>query len=188
MIEETEAGEDQSIADPSRNPSSDPSPELSKEAEHEQATRMAARALSRARSSGQKAGPRGGRDRKRGGGASSRDPQLVGSVVEDFLAESGWEGSAALARLAASWPEVVGPDVAAHVVVESWADGEVVLRADSTAWATQVRLLTDSLRRQIEQAVGEGLVRGITVRGPDAPSWRAGPRVVKGRGPRDTYG
>ena len=163
----------------------DASPEPSKEAAQEQATRVAARALSRARSSGQKAGPRGGRRRS---SASSRDPQLVGSVVEDFLAESGWERSAALARLAASWPEVVGPDVAAHVVVESWTDGELVLRADSTAWATQVRLLTDSLRRQIEQAVGEGLVGGITVRGPDAPSWRAGPRVVKGRGPRDTYG
>lgn len=165
----------------------DTSQELSKEASEEQAKRVAARALSRARNSGNKAGSRGGRGRQRSG-ASSRDPQLVGSVVEDFLAETGWEGSAALARLAASWPEVVGPDVAAHVVVESWTDGELVLRADSTAWATQVRLLTDSLRRQIEQAVGEGLVRGITVRGPDAPSWRAGPRVVKGRGPRDTYG
>ena len=165
----------------------DTSQELSKEASEEQAKRVAARALSRARNSGNKAGLRGGRGRQRSG-ASSRDPQLVGSVVEDFLSETGWEGSAALARLAASWPEVVGPDVAAHVVVESWTDGELVLRADSTAWATQVRLLTDSLRRQIEQAVGEGLVRGITVRGPDAPSWRAGPRVVKGRGPRDTYG
>ena len=182
-MEETETGEEEPIADPAP----EPSPELSKEAEHEQAKRVAARALNRARSSGQKAGSRGSRTRRRGG-SSSRDPQLVGSVVEDFLAESGWEASAALARLAASWPEVVGPDVAAHVAVESWTDGEVVLRADSTAWATQVRLLTDSLRRQIEQAVGEGLVRGITVRGPDAPSWRAGPRVVKGRGPRDTYG
>ena len=167
--------------------SADTSLEMSKEAAEEQAKRVAARALSRARNSGSRADARGSRGRRRSG-ASSRDPQLVGAVVEDFLAESGWEGSAALARLAASWPEVVGPEVAAHVVVESWTDGEVVLRADSTAWATQVRLLTDSLRRQIEQAVGEGLVRGITVRGPDAPSWRAGPRVVKGRGPRDTYG
>ncbi len=179
--------EEKGIEEGDTEQSADASPEMSKQASKDQAARVAARALSRARTSGSKARSRGGRGRQRSG-ATSRDPQLVGSVVEDFLAENGWEGSAALARLAASWPEVVGPDVAAHVVVESWTDGEVVLRADSTAWATQVRLLSDSLRRQIEQAVGEGLVRGVTVRGPDAPSWRAGPRVVKGRGPRDTYG
>ena len=108
--------------------------------------------------------------------------------MENFLAEQGWQGSAALAQLAESWAEVVGPEVAAHVVIESWSDGELVLQADSTAWATQVRLLSDSLRRQVGQVVGPDLVHTITVNGPRAPSWRAGPRVVKGRGPRDTYG
>ena len=151
------------------------------------AMRVAARAFSRARRSGNKADKRGKTGRRTKSG-SARDPQLIGSAVEDFLAENGWQGSAALARLSDSWADVVGPEVAEHVVVESWTDGELVLRADSTAWATQVRLLSDSLRRQIDQAVGEDLVRSVTVRGPDAPSWRAGPRVVKGRGPRDTYG
>ena len=108
--------------------------------------------------------------------------------MDDFLTEHGWQGPTALARLAESWKDVVGADVAAHVVVESWTDGELVLRADSTAWATQVRLLSDTLRRQIHQAVGEDLVSKVSVLGPTAPSWRAGPRVVKGRGPRDTYG
>lgn len=150
---------------------------------NEDAMRVAARALGRARTSG-------GKRRVRRGppSGSSRDPESVGSAVEDFLAEQGWQGSAALARLAESWADVVGPDLAAHVVVESWTDGELVLRADSTAWATQVRLLADSLRRQVTEAVGEDLVTTITVKGPDAPSWRSGPRVVRGRGPRDTYG
>ncbi len=149
------------------------------------AMRVAARALGRARSSGGKSTKRTRTSNRSG---SSRDPELVGSLVEGFLAEQGWQGSAALAQLAESWSQVVGPEVAAHVVIESWTDGELVLRADSTAWATQVRLLTDSLHRQITEVVGQNLVSGITVRGPDAPSWRAGPRVVKGRGPRDTYG
>jgi predicted nucleic acid-binding Zn ribbon protein len=154
-------------------------------ASSEDAMRVAARALGRARASGAKSSRRKQRGTRSG---SSRDPELVGSAVEDFLAEQGWQGSAAMARLAESWAEVVGPEVAAHVTVESWTDGDLVLRADSTAWATQVRLLNDSLRRQVAQAVGEGLVHSITVKGPDAPSWRAGLRVVKGRGPRDTYG
>lgn len=155
------------------------------EPSNDEAMRVAARALGRARSSGAKSTVRKRRSANPG---SSRDPQLVGSAVEGFLAEQGWQGSAAMARLVDSWADVVGPEVAAHVAVESWAEGQLVLRADSTAWATQVRLLSDSLRRQVAQAVGEELVQSITVKGPDAPSWRAGPRVVKGRGPRDTYG
>ena len=156
-----------------------------KGASSEDAMRVAARALGRARAGGGKSSHRKQRGSRSG---SSRDPELVGSAVEGFLAEQGWQGSAAMARLAESWADVVGAEVAAHVTVESWTEGELVLRADSTAWATQVRLLSDSLRRQVAHAVGEELVGTITVKGPDAPSWRAGPRVVKGRGPRATYG
>lgn len=165
--------------------SNDPTDEVPTETSDDEAMRVAARALGRARSSGQKSNRRPQRGTRSG---SSRDPELVGSAVEDFLAGQGWQSSAAMARLVESWADVVGPDVAAHVVVESWTEGELVLRADSTAWATQVRLLGNALRRQVAQAVGEELVHSITVKGPDAPSWRAGPRVVKGRGPRDTYG
>ena len=156
----------------------------------DEAMRVAARALGRARRSGGSpsatSSSRSSRGKKRAG--SSRDPELIGSVVEGFLAEQGWQASAVMANLVESWAQVVGPEVATHVVIESWMDGELVLRADSTAWATQVRLLTDALRHQVGDAVGPDLVRSITVKGPDAPSWRAGPRVVKGRGPRDTYG
>jgi predicted nucleic acid-binding Zn ribbon protein len=152
---------------------------------HDEAMRVAARALGRARSSGAKGTPRSSRRTRSG---STRDPQLVGDAVEELLAEQGWQGSAALARLTQSWAEVVGPEVAEHVKVESWTEGTLVLRADSTAWATQVRLLLGDLRRQVAEVVGPGTVQDVIVKGPDAPSWRAGPRVVKGRGPRDTYG
>ena len=79
-------------------------------------------------------------------------------------------------------------DLAAHVVPESFDDGRLLLRAESTAWATQVRLLLPQLRRTIDRAVGAGVVADISVVGPQAPSWKAGPRRVAGRGPRDTYG
>jgi predicted nucleic acid-binding Zn ribbon protein len=88
----------------------------------------------------------------------------------------------------ARWPQVVGADLADHVVPESFTDGQLILRADSTAWATQVRLLLPQLRTEIDREVGRGLVADISVVGPQAPSWVAGPRRVAGRGPRDTYG
>jgi len=161
--------------------------------------RAATRAFQRARSSGvSSAGasagnPPGrkskGRSKPSGTQASkSGDPTLMSTALAEFLSHQGWEDDAARAGLFEQWPEIVGEDVAEHVHVESWNDGQLVLRADSTAWATQVRLLTASLLERVRAALGPDVVESVQVKGPQAPSWRAGPRVVKGRGPRDTYG
>jgi predicted nucleic acid-binding Zn ribbon protein len=83
---------------------------------------------------------------------------------------------------------VVGRDIAEHVRPVSFADGELSLEAESTAWATQVRLLLPQVHRAVDERVGKGVVTAIRIRGPQAPTWTAGPRRVKGRGPRDTYG
>jgi len=156
-----------------------------------EAERMAARALRRVSSSGS-AKSRSSRGAKtpthnRPLGAY-RDPREVGAILDTFLSEQGWQSTSAIAAISASWPQIVGPEVAEHVQVESVVDGQLRLVADSTAWATQVRLLADTVLAQVHEAVGSQTVDAISVRGPNAPSWRAGPRVVKGRGPRDTYG
>ena len=63
------------------------------------------------------------------------------------------------------------------------------MRADSTAWATNLRLLAPSIVARLNEQLGEGTVLRIVVKGPDAPSWKHGRRSVRdGRGPRDTYG
>ena len=67
-------------------------------------------------------------------------------------------------------------------------DGELTVQAESTAWATQLRLLQRQILKKIADGVGNDVVRKIKVQGPAAPSWRHGPRHVSGRGPRDTYG
>ena len=120
--------------------------------------------------------------------SSDRDPALLGDAVDRLLAEKGWTAASAAATVQTMWPQIVGADLAGHVTPESFADGRLLLRAESTAWATQVRLLLPQLRQAIERAVGTGVVADISVVGPQAPSWTAGPRRVPGRGPRDTYG
>jgi predicted nucleic acid-binding Zn ribbon protein len=65
------------------------------------------------------------------------------------------------------------------------------LLAESSAWATQLRLLTRTLMARLKEQVGEGVVTSVVVRGPAQPDWRKGGRRVQGpgaRGPRDTYG
>ncbi len=87
------------------------------------------------------------------------------------------------------WDLIVGTDVAAHCTPERYADSELVVRADSTAWATQMRLLASTVVRRLNMDLGDGAITRIQVLGPVAPSWRRGPRSVRnGRGPRDTYG
>ena len=117
-----------------------------------------------------------------------RDPQLLAAAVPAFMAEQGWEQVQASALLIGQWTQIVGQDLAQRVQPESLVDGLLTLRAESTAWATQVRLLLPHLRATIDGHVGPGVVTEIRVQGPQPPSWVRGPRRVKGRGPRDTYG
>jgi predicted nucleic acid-binding Zn ribbon protein len=129
-----------------------------------------------------------------GSGPDGRDPQLFGTSIERMLRERGWEQPTAVGGLTGRWAEIVGPDVAEHVVPETFepaSDGPgllLVLRADSSAWAYTMRNLLPDLRRRIDHELGAGAVRDITVLGPAAPSWKHGRFHVKGRGPRDTYG
>ena len=86
------------------------------------------------------------------------------------------------------WAEIVGPELAAHTRPDGFADGELTVAADSTAWATQVRLLAATLVRRLNTELGDGAVRRVKVRGPVAPRQPGQWRVRDSRGPRDTYG
>ena len=51
------------------------------------------------------------------------------------------------------------------------------------------REVDEELVRRLNAVLGDGTVTSVNVQGPNAPSWRKGPRTVRGgRGPRDTYG
>ena len=49
--------------------------------------------------------------------------------------------------------------------------GELTVEAESTAWATQLRLLAGSLLRRIAAEVGHDVVRRLHIHGPAAPSF-----------------
>jgi predicted nucleic acid-binding Zn ribbon protein len=120
--------------------------------------------------------------------SNDRDPAPLGDAVERFIRDQGWQDESAVAVLMSSWGSIVGHDVAEHVQPVGFTGGELTLQASSTTWATQVRLLLPDLQRAVDDSVGKGVVTRIKVLGPQGPTWTAGPRRVKGRGPRDTYG
>jgi predicted nucleic acid-binding Zn ribbon protein len=64
------------------------------------------------------------------------------------------------------WAQIVGPAGAEHAEVESFDEGKLLVRADSEAWAANLRLLAPQLMRNIIDTVGEGVVEEVIVRGP----------------------
>ena len=123
-----------------------------------------------------------------GPGPDPRDPQLFGAVLERLMKARGWEKPKAEATVFGSWEKVVGPDIAKHSRPIKLDDGVLTVEAESTAWATQMRMLAATLLKRIAAEVGHNVVKKLNIHGPAAPSWNKGPRRVQGRGPRDTYG
>jgi len=123
-----------------------------------------------------------------GPGADARDPAALGASLDDLVREQRWEATVRSVGLSARWDQIVGGEIAAHCRPVQLADGELTCVAESTAWATQIRLLNRQMLERIAAAVGPGVVRSLRVHGPTAPDWRHGPLRVRGRGPRDTYG
>ncbi|WP_432982639.1 DUF721 domain-containing protein [Dactylosporangium sp. CA-233914] len=133
-----------------------------------------------------------GQTRRRGGytgpGPDPRDPQLFGNVLERLVKQRGWARPKAEARIFGEWDKVVGADIAAHSRPLKLEDGELTIEAESTAWATQLRMLAARMLAGIAREVGHNVVKRLHIHGPSTPSWSSGPRRIRGRGPRDTYG
>ncbi len=129
-----------------------------------------------------------------GPGPDDRDPATIGGLMTNLVINKGWDLEMSTGTLRANWASVAGADIADHVEIETFEvgpsgqDGVLVLRADSTAWATQIRLLQSTLLANVNGALDMARVSEIRVIGPTAPSWKHGRRSVPGRGPRDTYG
>jgi predicted nucleic acid-binding Zn ribbon protein len=117
-----------------------------------------------------------------------RDPQTLDSTLGRFVTEQGWQTELRVHGVFSRWPAIVGAEVADHVTPESYAEGRLVVRTDSTAWATQMKLLAATVVRRLNEELGDGTIEVIDVLGPHVPRWTSGRLRVKGRGPRDTYG
>src|SRR6516162_6625151 len=123
--------------------------------------RLAAEALARARADAWARGDRpsaAGRPSQSSSGSPERtgvtdqgivtarvrrdDPQSLNAAMGGLLSARGWRQRAAVGAVFGGWVDIVGPQVAAHTRPDSFDEGELVVLADSDAWAAQVKLLT----------------------------------------------
>ncbi len=124
-----------------------------------------------------------------GSGPDARDPQPVKALMRSLFAERGWQQPVTEARVFTDWAALVGEAVAAKCTPVSLRDGELKLSAESSSWATQIRIMAPTLLGKLAAQLGPNVVTRLSVAGPSGPSWKHGFRAVPGaRGPRDTYG
>lgn len=128
------------------------------------------------------------RRRWSGPGPDTRDPQPLASATRDVAKKQGWSSRVAEGAVFGQWSKVVGAQIAEHAAPTGLRDGVLSVTAESTAWATQLRLIQAQVLAKIAAEVGDGVVSSLRITGPTAPSWRKGPLHIAGRGPRDTYG
>lgn len=153
--------------------------------------RARASARTRGATRGSPRGARKTRDAKRRESRpfmDGRDPRPMSDAVETLFKRLGWTEQIEISSVTGRWREVVGDQIADHCEPLGYDEGVLTVKATSTAWATQLRLMSGQLRHRINEEFGRDIVREITVLGPAARSWNRGQRSVKGRGPRDTYG
>lgn len=120
-----------------------------------------------------------------GGG---RDPEGLGAVMDSLTSGLGWSSPLARSEILASWVEIAGSETAEHSAPVGIEDGVLTVKCDSTAWATQLRLMRVPIMNRIVSRYPDAGINSVRFEGPGAPSWKRGPKSVPGRGPRDTYG
>ncbi|MFJ9039770.1 DUF721 domain-containing protein [Streptomyces sp. NPDC102406] len=153
----------------------------------------AAREAARARGAAaqQKKQVRRGGSLRSGARSDGRDPMGLGPAINRLITERGWETPAAVGGVMGRWPQIVGEELARHCVPQKYDEDErvLVVQCDSTAWATQVRMLAVQLVKRLNEDLGHGTVRRIDIRNPGGGPRRYGPlRAPGSTGHGDTYG
>lgn len=141
----------------------------------------AALAAARARGKDPGAGQWGGRRRgtpgqRSGSGPDERDPQLLSAAIPRMIEDRGWTVPAAVGGVMGRWAEIVGSHIAAHCTPVEFNGGVLTVRTDSSAWATELRMLAPQLLAKLNAELGtarrtdgtdpEGAIASLRIVGP----------------------
>ena len=115
---------------------------------------------------------------------TDRDPKGAHGPMAGTI----WRVDVSAGAVMGRWAAIVGPEVAQHATPVAFDDGELLVRADSTAWATELRLQSQALLARLEEEAGKGVVVGLRIVGPSAPSWGIRPGSSRPSGGRPAPG
>ncbi|MEU2770521.1 DUF721 domain-containing protein [Streptomyces diastaticus] len=106
---------------------------------------------------------------------TGREPLGLGTAIERMLAERGYIAPAVGGTICDQWPDIaatIAPTLARHTTATAFDpdSGRLDLRATSTAYATQARLMAGPLTTAANNHAGRPLVKTIRVLNPNARS------------------
>ncbi|MDN3057053.1 DciA family protein [Streptomyces sp. SRF1] len=104
-----------------------------------------------------------------------REPTGFAALLQSLMADRAWELPAAGGTVVDRWPEIaatVAERLAEHAQAVAFdaGKGRLDVRADSPAYATQIRLMSAGLTAAANEAVGRDAVRSIRVLAAGAPA------------------
>jgi len=134
--------------------------------------------------------PRGERNNSsREVSSNPTDPQLISDVLKNLIQDREWQSGIAEGNLFTNWESIVGSEIAEHTEPIAILEGVLTIRTSSTAWATQLNLISNDVLASLQASAPGALVEKLSIIGPQGPSWKRGIRTIRGaRGPRDTFG
>jgi predicted nucleic acid-binding Zn ribbon protein len=117
------------------------------------------------------------------------DPQSISDVLKNLIQDREWQSGIAEGNLFANWENIVGAEIAEHTEPIAILEGVLTIRTSSTAWATQLNLISNDVLASLQASAPGALVEKLSIIGPQGPTWKRGLRTIRGaRGPRDTFG
>ncbi|HEX2026426.1 MAG TPA: DUF721 domain-containing protein [Nitriliruptorales bacterium] len=95
--------------------------------------------------------------------AGGSPPRRIGELVRALAGRRRWEERLEGAVVFRRWHELVGPELAMRCEPVRLAGGVLTIRAESSAWATEVRYLAGALTDRAAEVLRPGLVQRVRV-------------------------
>ena len=92
------------------------------------------------------------------------DPAPIAASLDRVLGYLQAPSARTVKTVFTEWPELAGPQLAAHAQPIALRDGELVIEVDDQAWASQLRWLEPELRTRLEALPGGPKVDRIRFR------------------------
>jgi len=85
----------------------------------------------------------------------------AGTLLNQFLEQSGLSGKLRAYESWQVWNEVVGQQIAAHAQPAKIRDGVLEVRVDQAVWMQQLQLLKPKILARLNERLGEQVIRDI---------------------------
>ena len=82
-------------------------------------------------------------------------PMPIGGTIGRVLADLGHGSAATVMQIGASWPELVGPEAAAHSEPAALRGAQLEITTDSSVWCQQLQMRRDAILAALREAFGD---------------------------------